>query len=203
MKQLNIFNSKDSTYEKIFLDESHYIEFYSQVGEFVLNKDDFEKLWNEHPEEFHEVIMLGKKVKTPRWQQSYGKNYEYTGSRNNALPITKIHEKYLEWCRAKVDSKLNGLLINWYDGRANHYIGKHRDSTKGLIKNTPIVTISHGEERVFRFRPFGGKGYRDFLVSSGDVLVIPWETNTRYTHEVPNFNKYNQRRISVTLRAYT
>ena len=181
----------------------HYVEFYSQVNEFKLNKAEFDILWNKHPREFHEVIMHGKITKIPRWQQAYGKQNEYTGSKNNALPITEIHQKYLTWTNQKIDPRLNGLLINWYDGSENHYIGKHRDATNGLIKESPIVTISHGEERVFRFRPFEEKGYKDFLVKNGDVLIIPWNTNKNFTHEVPNFTKYNQKRISVTLRAYS
>lgn len=203
MNQLHLFgNTSDTTHEKIFLDDVHYIERYNQVTSFILNTTEFETLWAEHPEEFHEVVMHGKLVKTPRWQQAYGKNYEYTGSRNNALPISEIHRKYLDWCREKIDARLNGLLLNWYDGSSKHYIGKHRDSTRGLLKGSPIVTISHGEERIFRFRPWRAEGFRDFLVRNGDVIVIPWETNKRFTHEVPHFSKYHRRRISVTLRAY-
>ena len=175
---------------------------YLGVASFQLNSNNFETLWKEHPLEFHEVVIHGKKVKTPRWQQAYGKNYDYTGSRNNALPIGRIDANYLDWCQSHVDEKLNGLLLNWYEGEKKHYIGKHRDSTKGLVKDSPIVTISHGEERVFRLRPYKGEGYKDVVVNDGDVLVIPWSTNKKYTHEVPHFKKFTKRRISVTARAY-
>jgi len=167
MKQLDLFENKESSYEKILLDKEHYIGIYRQVDLFKLDKDQFEKLWIEHPEEYHELVIHGKKVKTPRWQQAYGKNYEYTGSRNNALPINRIENKYLVWCKKEIDHRLNGLLLNWYEGKEKHYIGKHRDSTKGLVEGSPIVTISHGEERVFRLRPYRGEGYKDFLVSLG------------------------------------
>ncbi|MCH2231170.1 MAG: alpha-ketoglutarate-dependent dioxygenase AlkB [Crocinitomicaceae bacterium] len=203
MEQLNFFEEEKSGYEKIYLDGEYFIEIYHQVSKLKIDTKEFNLLWNEHPEEFHEVRILGKLIKTPRWQQAYGKNYEYTGSRNNALPIDRIDNKYLEWSKINIDENLNGILINWYEGEQNHYIGKHRDSTKGLIKGTPIVTISHGEERVFRLRPLRGKGYKDFKVKNGDALVIPWNTNKIYTHEVPHFKKYKKRRISVTLRAYS
>ena len=202
MKQLDFFNKDPIGYEKIFLDEKSFIEIYHQVDELKINEQEFDQLWDEHPKEFHEVIILGKVVKTPRWQQAYGKNYEYTGSKNNALPLARIDNKYLNWSKNNINEKLNGILINWYEGKQNHYIGKHRDSTKGLVKGTPIVTISHGEERIFRLRPLRGKGYKDFTVKNGDALVIPWDTNKIYTHEVPHFKKYRKRRISVTLRAY-
>lgn len=202
MEQLDFFQNNSSKYKKIYLDDKHYIIIYYQVEIFKLTENEFELLWQEHPKEFHEVVIHGKRVKTPRWQQAYGKNYEYTGSKNNALPIKKIDRKYIDWCKENIDKRLNGLLINWYDGDSQHYIGKHRDSVKGLEERSPIVTISHGEERVFRLRPYGEKGYQDYKVTDGDVLIIPWETNKNYTHEVPHFKKYKKRRISITLRAY-
>ncbi|PHN02413.1 alpha-ketoglutarate-dependent dioxygenase AlkB [Flavilitoribacter nigricans] len=203
MSQLDLFAADQSNeFEKLFLDSDHFIEKYHQVDRFKLDQPDFAALWREHPDDFHEVVIHGKRVPTPRWQQAYGKNYEYTGSRNNALPIHAGHQKYLQWCQENIHPELNSLLINWYDGSSKHYIGRHRDSTKGLVPGTPIVTISHGETRIFRFRPFRGEGFLDFPVVNGDVLIIPWDTNKHFTHEVPHFTKYTGRRISVTLRAY-
>ena len=200
---MTLFDTAAPEREVISLDsDGHAIEVYRNVSKFRLSEADFEKLWNTHPPEFHEVHMHGRWVKTPRWQQAYGRNYEYTGSRNNALPLPTDLEKYLNWSREHVDNRLNGLLLNWYDGTAKHYIGKHRDSTTGLIDGTPIVTISHGEERVFRMRPFGGSGFQDIPVQAGDALVVPWAVNRRFTHEVPHFARYRGRRVSVTLRAF-
>lgn len=53
-----------------------------------IGQDDFAELWELHPEKFHKVrTPRGVLVPTPRWQQAYGKDYVYTGSKNNALPI--------------------------------------------------------------------------------------------------------------------
>lgn len=202
MKQLKLFENQELDYEKIYLDKNHFIKIYRQIDSFRLSPKAFNQLWNEHPEEYHEIVIHGKKVKTPRWQQAYGRSYEYTGSKNNALPLSSIDKTYLEWCKENIDERLNGLLINWYEGKAKHYMGKHRDAPKGLIQGSPIVTISHGEERIFRMRPFKGKGYIDFKVKNGDVLILPWATNQKFTHEVPHFKTYKGRRISVTLRAF-
>ena len=202
MKQSAFSPPLSAAYQRLFLDHTHYLERYKQVPPFILGEDAFERLWAEHPVDYHEIVIHGKRVKTPRWQQAYGQNYAYTGSQNKALPLHRINPEYLEWCREHIDQRLNGLLINWYEGRARHYIGKHRDAAKGLVKGSPIVTISHGEERLFRLRPHGGKGFRDFTVGNGDVLVMPWETNQAFTHEVPHFQRYKERRISVTLRAF-
>lgn len=162
----------------------------------------FESLWGIHPDHFHEVVFRGKRILTPRWQQSYGANYRYTGSVNNALPIPEALRPYLEWARAHVDGRLNGLLLNWYSPTEAHYIGKHRDDVRDLIQGSPIVTISLGGRRTFRMRPINRRGFADLPIAGGDVVVIPWETNRRWTHEVPHFARDEGRRISVTMRAY-
>lgn len=155
-----------------------------------------------HPEEFHTVKMYGKEVFTPRWQQAYGKNYSYSGSKNNALPIPGLFKIFLEWSQENIDPRLNGLLLNWYDGQKDHYIGPHRDDTRDLVNDSPIVTISLGQERVFRMRKYGEKGFKDITMRNGSVLIIPWDTNLKWTHEVPSFKKYDSKRISITLRAF-
>ncbi|BBM85539.1 alpha-ketoglutarate-dependent dioxygenase AlkB [Candidatus Uabimicrobium amorphum] len=164
--------------------------------------DKFQKLWQMHPQNYHEIKMHGRVVKTPRWQQAYGKNYKYTGSVNNALPIPPLLQDIMSWCQKTIDHRLNSMLLNWYDAKLGHYIGKHRDSTHDMIPNTPIVTVSFGEERVFRLRPWKQKGYRDFLAKNNGIFIIPYNTNENWTHEIPKSSKYSQKRISVTLRAF-
>jgi alkylated DNA repair dioxygenase AlkB len=97
---------------------------------------------------------------------------------------------------------VKGVVVNWYDGKLGHYIGKHRDSIVNMIPGAPIVSVSFGEERVFRLRPWKGTGYRDFPAKNGSVLVIPFATNRHWTHEVPHSTKSQGRRISVTMRAF-
>lgn len=160
----------------------------------------FEALWRLHPPEYHEILMHGRAVRTPRWQQAFGMDYHYTGRVNRALPVPAILSPLLAWARGHLDERLNSMLVNWYDGRLGHYIGRHRDSARGMIKGVPIVTVSFGEERVFRLRPYRGEGRRDFPARDGRVFVMPYETNLAWTHEVPRARKSTGRRISVTLR---
>ena len=159
-------------------------------------------VWQLHPEQRH-LVKIFRWVETPRWQQSYGANYIYTGSKNNALPVPELLRPLLDWARADIDGSLNGLLLNWYDG-PNDYIGPHHDSTKGLITNSPIVTVSFGETRVFRLT--NGKGeqriVRDFPATHGTVFIMPWNTNESWKHEIVKSVKNTGRRISVTLRAF-
>lgn len=162
----------------------------------------FEDLWRLHPPAYHEILMHGRVVKTPRWQQAFGMDYHYTGRVNKALPVPPILAPLLTWAQGQIDERLNSLLVNWYDGSLGHYIGRHRDSTREMIEGVPIVTVSLGEERVFRLRPYRGEGRRDFPARDGSVFVMPYDTNQVWTHEVPRARKTPGRRISVTLRGF-
>lgn len=189
-------------FTEVKLDELHVIYISNIIEEFNLSHTEFTEIWNEHPIEFHRIKIYGKDIPTPRWQQAYGKNYSYTGSKNNALPIPTTLDRFLKWSQTNIDSRLNGLLLNWYDGQKDHYIGAHRDDTRDLYPDSPIVTISLGQERVFRMREYKKKGFKDITLRNGEVVVVPWNTNQKWTHEVPSFKKYTGKRISITLRAY-
>jgi alkylated DNA repair dioxygenase AlkB len=141
-------------------------------------------------------------VRTPRWQQAFGRDYHYTGQVNSAIPVSPILEPLLAWASGAIDARLNGILVNWYDGQKGHYIGAHRDSTIKMIEGVPIVTISLGEERAFRLRPWKGTGFIDIPVRNGTVIVMPHITNKHWTHEVPHSHNRTGRRISVTLRGF-
>lgn len=188
-------------FQKRLLDDSNAI-YLGQLPSTFLDQTLFEEIWQLHPEHYHLVKILGKEIPTPRWQQAYGRNYNYTGAQQNALPIPFTLKSFQDWTQENIHPELNGLLLNWYDAQKKHYIGPHRDAMGDLKTGSPIVTISLGEARIFRFRPWRGKGYLDFPVGHGAVLIIPWESNKTWTHEVPHFKRYQGRRISITLRIY-
>jgi alkylated DNA repair dioxygenase AlkB len=162
----------------------------------------FEALWRMRPPEYHEILMHGRVLKTPRWQQAYGMDYRYTRRVNRALPVPLLLEPLLAWARTQIDERLNSILVNWYDALLGHYMGRHRDSTGEMLKGVSIVTVSLGEERIFRLRPYRGKGRRDFPALDGSVFIMPYETNLAWTHEVPRARKFSGSRISVTFRGF-
>lgn len=175
----------------------------SLPDELVWERDRFDEVWALHPEGKHVIHMPGGPVETPRWQQAYGADYHYTGQTNRALPVPPVLEPLRAWAREYIDPRLNGLLLNWYEG-AGHYIGPHHDSTKDMVPDTPIVTISFGETRVFRLTRGQGeeKQTRDFEATNGAAFVLPYDTNLVWKHAVPKAARYRGRRISVTLRAF-
>lgn len=168
------------------------------------NNETLNTAWDLHPTNRHPIKIIGKRVLTPRWQQAYGASYQYTGSVNNALPVPPILRRLLEWAQQQIDGRLNGLLLNWYEG-PNDYIGPHHDSTRNLAAGAPIVTVSFGEERMFRLTKGTGtaKTTLDFPAANGAVFVLPFVTNKVWKHAVPKSARYHGRRISVTLRAFT
>ena len=176
------------------------------VGRLPPLEIDFQALWDTHPPHFNRIKMYAKEVYIPRWQQAYGRDYAFSGQVNEAMVITPEMVPFLEWARHLHPDLgiLNGLLLNWYDPEMGHYIGRHRDSETGLVPGSPIITISLGGERLFRMKPHGATVPKiDIPVSDGDIVVIPWKTNKAWTHEVPKLTRFTERRISITVRAFT
>ena len=184
------------------LDENCCLHVATLPVDLLPDRAMLERLWKLHPTTYHRIWMHGRQVDTPRFQQAYGADYHYTGSTNRALPIPDELASLHAWCSAAIDARLNGLLLNWYDAALGHYIGRHRDSTKNMCKGTPIVTLSLGEERIFRLRPWRGTGRRDFPAPHGTVFVMSQATNLAWTHEVPHLRRDRGRRISITWRAF-
>ena len=167
----------------------------------VIGSQQFDDLWNLHPDDFSKIKMYDKEVPIPRWQQAYGKDYYFSNQISEALSIPDLLQPYLDWSK-QFNSAYNGLLLNWYDSDLKHYIGKHRDSEVGLVNGSHIITISIGADRLLRMREVGQKGFDDLLIGNGDVVVIPWSTNKKFTHEIPYLSRYPGKRISITIRAF-
>ena len=173
----------------------------------------FDDVWNLRTER-PMIRPRGRFVEAPRWQQAYGRNYTFSGQTAEALPIPEVLAPFLDWGKDSMDSRLNGMLLNWYAARGGDigkgrnskdgdYIGPHRDKWEELVDGSPIVTISLGGTRVFRIRAHKGTGVFDFPVTNGAVIVMPFATNLAFTHEVLKPRRGEDgRRISITLRAF-
>jgi alkylated DNA repair dioxygenase AlkB len=171
--------------------------------ELLWDQSSFDTAWNAHPADKHEILMHGRMVETPRWQQAYGADYHYTGRVNKALPVPPFLEPLMSWVQAQIDPRLNGALLNWYEG-PGHYIGPHHDSVRHMVVGCPIVTVSFGETRTFRLTWGKGADARilDFPAEDGTLFVMPYDTNQAWKHSVPKSARYVGRRISVTFRAF-
>lgn len=200
--QTNLFITDEKiSFKTHKLDQLHHI-LYGNLPSSLRQNLDFIHLWNIHPDDFHLITLHNKEVATPRWQQAYGKNYNYAGRTIKAAPIPEMLAPLLHWCQSHIDERLNGLQLSWYDGNLKHYMEKHGDNVENLVADTPIVTISLGVSRTFRFRPHLQQENKfDLDALDGRVFVIPADTRRAFTREVPHLIKNKDRRISITLHA--
>lgn len=179
-------------------------------SELLLGGPEFQALWDMHPEKYPTAVIHGRDVELPRWQFAFDRDYAFTGQKSEARPRPALLDPLLSWVKEAIDSRLNGILVNGYEASEQHYIGPHRDEVKDLVEGSPIVTVSFGEGRLFRIRPWKGKTQRtdadfrflDFPVENGNVIVLPSAVNERFTHEVPHHARCKRRRLSVTFRAF-
>ena len=185
------------------LDDDGNLFFCGELPEQLRVDDNgFEMLWRLHPQQYHIIKIHGRLVATPRWQQAFGADYYYTGRTNRALPLPEECLPILAWSWDVIHDELNGLLLNWYDGQLKHYIGPHHDNTTGLVEGAPIVTISFGEERIFRLSHPKTKQRRDFAARDGTAFITPYDTNLAWKHAVPRSARWRGQRISITIRAF-
>jgi alkylated DNA repair dioxygenase AlkB len=189
-------------FETHVLDDGHHFYVGRLPSELCPDAAGFEVLWDLQPRAYDVIQMCGKPVPLPRRQRAYGKDYHFSGRTSEAKPIPGVLDPFLRWSRERIDDRLNGLLLNWYDGALGHYIGPHNDEIMDLVPRAPIVTVSHGEERIFRLT-HPEKAKRDFLAEAGTVFVIPYDTNKAWKHSVPKRARYCGQRISITLRAFS
>lgn len=160
----------------------------------------FEVLWGMHPTTLADVMTGGQVREGSRWHQAYGHDYRFAGYSSLAKPVPTALRGLLAWAQGAVDSRLNGLLVNWYDAAFEHRIGQHKDSPVGRVVDSPIVTISLGAARTFRM--FVRRRWIEFRKGDGDVVVLPEATNRKFAHAVPHLPGDEGRRISVTIRAF-
>ena len=126
---------------------------------------------------------------------------------HEALPIPIQIEPFLEYIQSLYPNfTFNQILINWYKNGL-HYIGVHSDNTKPLVIDSPIVSISLGQERIFRIKDKNKKTIiKDIILKDKAVITMGGAFQTYYTHEVPKVTgkKGEQlgRRINITFRAF-
>ena len=167
---------------------------------------DFSTLWNTKPDELGSVMMYGKKVTTPRWTQSYGKSYTFSGTEHPAKPVPEPFQLFLDWANSLGYGGFHQTLVNHYIG-PSHYIGPHSDNERQLVPASPIVSVSLGAERRFVLRDKKTKKIvKELKMPDKSYLVMGGELQSRYTHEVPKITSATapaiDKRINITFRQF-
>lgn len=189
-----------------------WVHQYPSLWKHRLEGKEYERFWNTHPEERGTVTVYGRQHQTPRWFQSFGRDYTFSREEHESLPITdpylvsllkwvNSHAHYRRWIPE--DLSYNGILVNWYqDG--DHHIGAHSDSEKGLVPEMPIFSFSFGQERTFVVTSKGNELEEPLRIQMPDnsLLVMGGKMQKYYKHAVPKQKYAKGSRINITMRIF-
>lgn len=204
---------------RIDLSEGHsWIERWNNImPEMNMNSDTFKEIWNLHPLEKQKVKIFGKIYDSPRWFQSYGKSYTFSGIKHEAIPIPD--HAFIQLLKVFYETNTgysgNEILINWYEN-GDHYIGKHSDDEKELVTGSPIYSwtfygaISDNSEikevqykRKFVISSKKDKSFKlEIPLEDNELIVMAGEMQKYYKHEVPKTKKVIYPRINITIRCF-
>lgn len=175
--------------------------------DLCMNSEVFERIWKSHPPNKGQVILYGKKMETPRWQQSYGHDYKFSGMIHKAVPLTDpflinmFNRVFIHSGRPYYQ-----ILINWYlDGR--HKIGWHSDDESELVSSVDmeprigIYSFSYGCRRRFDIRAKNEKKSElELYLPNNSCIIMGGECQQFYKHQIPNELRCKERRVNVTWR---
>jgi alkylated DNA repair dioxygenase AlkB len=173
----------------------------------LVSDEDFETLWEMHPETVGSVMMYGKMINTPRFHKSYLKSYKFTGQELVAdMELGPILQSLKDWVEETLGyGEFDQVLVNWYRN-GNDYIGAHSDSESQLVPDSEIVSIALGATRKFRLRNRKNETARTIEMPNGTVLVMGGTCQKFYKHEVVKVaGKKGEavgRRINITFRKW-
>ncbi|EFA10619.1 DNA oxidative demethylase ALKBH2 isoform X2 [Tribolium castaneum] len=157
------------------------------------------------------VRVFGKWHQIPRQQAAYGDQgtvYKFSGTSIPCKPWTETLIQVRNLIKRVTGFDYNFVLINRYrDG--NDHIGEHKDNESELDKNTPIASLSLGQQRLFVFkhqdcRKKGGAKRSvppvKIQLQHGSLLLMNPPTNNYWYHALPPAKRAPGARINLTFR---
>ena len=202
-------------------DGSAWVDQFQLPPDMRMSSEEFNQLWREHPEHKGTVELFGKDIETPRWFQSYGKPYAFSGKEHEAKPVPPLVQRYLDYANeqeqylepyAKQEGRFNMALLNWYED-GSHYIGYHSDDESSMLrcKGASIVySVSFGGKRRFLMKPKKNtkhhRGTLELELRDNCVVVMGGLCQQLYKHSVPKITgakaKLTPPRINLTARMF-
>jgi alkylated DNA repair dioxygenase AlkB len=192
-----------STDNKIKLSEGEsWFEYIDVSNEINCDEKIFKELLDLKPKERGKVIVFGKEFDVPRWQQSFGQDYYFSGLNHRAVTIEHpFLIKILEFVKKHSGQEYKQMLINWYlDG--NEYISPHSDDEKQLVENSTIYSFSFGSTRDFVITSKKSNFRQVIPLEHNTLILMGGEMQKYYKHAVPKRLKVKEPRINITLRLY-
>ncbi len=166
----------------------------------------------ERPDTYHKIKIAGREVEIPRFQQAYGKSYDYSGTTSESKEFVPIIERIKKRLAKEIESTdiselkeskndYNMCLVNWYPDGA-HYIGPHSDDEKQLVVGSSIASLSWGATRKFKLKAKYTSGLDlDIVLEDGDLVIMGGDCQKTHKHSVPKC-KCDEERINFTFRVF-
>ncbi len=211
-------------YHTFHLDDLCWVQAFRLPEEMMPTDEERSEMWAYHPEERGKVKVFGKTLTSPRWFQSYGRPYYFSGIPHQAESTPTLIHRYIDWVQSlSYEHTDTGgytqCLANWYQNGHDN-IGAHADDESYMNPGTPIVCITFGQTRTFRIRRCSSDKPRpivlDLSIEDGMVYVMGGQMQERvrdgrksyprYTHESPPVRGKKglalDTRISLTFRQF-
>ena len=190
-------------------------------------RENFEKLFNLHPEERGKVIMGDgpniRETESPRWHEAYLKtpawnpsletSYMFSGIEKAKSPnrndLPEMFRPFYEHMNTL--GRYNQVVANWYkDG--NDFIAFHSDYSYGMPKDTDVAILSlypsDADYRIFSIRAKQNETASDAVfnridikVRHGSILFMHGDTQDKFRHGIPKMDT-SSKRVSLTFRQF-
>ena len=194
-------------------------------------RENFDKMFEMHPENRGRVLMRNNEVESSRWHQSYlntpkfkeevhgERSYMYSGREPVVQDLPQEFRRVLDYfneLETTGEEKYNQVIVNWYLN-GNDYTAAHSDCEIDMVENAPIVIISiqgKTDDHLNRtlvvkpqlyFRQQGGDYIHekyDILMPHGTVVEMCGDMQQKFTHKLPKESPEFPPRISITLRKF-
>lgn len=165
------------------------------------------------PTERGKVVIYGKVLNVPRFQEPFMKPYRFSGidhqpTRDPPSVILDLQTWIKSLSLAYADGSTfdpSGCLANWYIN-GDDYIGRHSDDERDLrqVKGCSYVAcVSYGGPRNLRIRDKKTKAILlDKTIEANTLYVMAGKFQKELTHEFPRSKTMNQARVSFTFRDF-
>ena len=149
--------------------------------------------------------MFGREVTAPRrvaWHGNPEASYRYSGIEHKPLPWTPTLVQVRKRVQEVTGLHFNSVLANLYRSGADG-MGWHADNESEVgpsQEDRHIASLSFGASRRFLLRHESERSKHEFLLSSGDLLVMRGNTQSEFKHSIPKTAKKLGLRINLTFR---
>jgi len=161
----------------------------------------FNVLSGETPWQQDELLMYGRRVKTPRLSAWYGDLlYQYSGLKLKPRPLTPLLCDLKLRVEKLTGNGFNSVLLNLYrDGSDS--MSWHSDDEIELGKNPVIASLNLGGTRRFRLRRKDDHKQTYCIdLNAGSVLLMAGPLQHFWQHSVPKTKKPVAARMNLTFR---